>query len=691
MQASDPKYAKVASVDVELDQVYGTRTATLTTGGYPPHRPASSERLVGPKPLKKSRAASIPELLLDLALIALSTLFLAFALAVIHFNGKPTQEHTHAKTRLITASTVGPTVFPLLFACIIGRTAHAILLWRLENGECMGVLDVLAGSTSLTSTITSQVRMRFVSLVGVTLVLLWALSPIGGQASINQLGFGNGTRESAVDFYYMTQTSNTDAWSTTDDSIGYALPINAVFLSAITAPVSTRNSTLDVWGNVKIPFVEAYENASKVADADGWFNTNDSDPVYASVIGIPMNITGKSASSDYTLKIQTSYFHLEDDSAEVLKHISIVNDSYFESSSGFSEGSLYLAYNGTDPGKSESGSWGPCGMAPFGTETTLLRMNNVCIPPANITINTPRTFGYYAPLGGMLGLSITTTYVEAEVVCRSNHPCAVTRVRRSQLEHPPPGYTVLNGRRGSGAQDRNDNWGLFAANFVTASDFTDLGVNYEHTLMSGYIWDSDRPYDLLLKGYDTTTSQTITRSNDQAAIRLAQLMNGYWTSFTGFTAITGGLNNNTSNMTSIPADKLGMNEFYANATSGVGMKTDHFEVFQCSLAWAIVLIVISSILIVACLVHPVIQWRLVSPDLALNFSSLATRNNPYVGAANSISSSLSASERARILKKERVCFGDVEAEGNVGLLAIASMDGLKGLRVDKPRKGRLYR
>ncbi|OAG25681.1 hypothetical protein CC77DRAFT_1015059 [Alternaria alternata] len=44
-------------------------------------------------------------------------------------------------------------VFPISFAVVLGRATHAALRWRLESGERCGTLDVLAGSTSLTSTI----------------------------------------------------------------------------------------------------------------------------------------------------------------------------------------------------------------------------------------------------------------------------------------------------------------------------------------------------------------------------------------------------------------------------------------------------------------------------------------------------------------------------------------------------------
>jgi hypothetical protein len=81
-------------------------------------------------------------------------------------------------------------VFPILFAAVLGRAAHAILVWRLERGELVGTLDVLAGNTSLTSTVISQLKVRRITFLGAILVLIWALSPIGGQGTIRQMTLG---------------------------------------------------------------------------------------------------------------------------------------------------------------------------------------------------------------------------------------------------------------------------------------------------------------------------------------------------------------------------------------------------------------------------------------------------------------------------------------------------------------------
>jgi hypothetical protein len=74
----------------------------------------------------------------------------------------------------------GPTVLPILFATVVGRASRACLFWRLEVGEKLGILDMLASSTTFASAILAQITLRSVSTIGCVLAVVWALSPLGG-------------------------------------------------------------------------------------------------------------------------------------------------------------------------------------------------------------------------------------------------------------------------------------------------------------------------------------------------------------------------------------------------------------------------------------------------------------------------------------------------------------------------------
>jgi hypothetical protein len=77
--------------------------------------------------------------------------FLAFALTTNYYNQVLTLLNLAATAIPASASKYGVAVFLMLSSAVLGRVTHSILVWRLERGECIGVLGVLAGSNSLTS------------------------------------------------------------------------------------------------------------------------------------------------------------------------------------------------------------------------------------------------------------------------------------------------------------------------------------------------------------------------------------------------------------------------------------------------------------------------------------------------------------------------------------------------------------
>lgn len=132
----------------------------------------------------------------------------------------------------------------------------------------MGVLDTLAGSTSLTATLVSQFQLRSVSVVGIALISIWALSPVGGQASIRQLTNGTKVQIEPTTFQYLVHSGMGVSFLHSDQAqpIEY---LNTLFKSSILAPAATRATPQDPWGNVKIPRIESYENRGAVSDEDG--------------------------------------------------------------------------------------------------------------------------------------------------------------------------------------------------------------------------------------------------------------------------------------------------------------------------------------------------------------------------------------------------------------------------------------
>jgi hypothetical protein len=58
--------------------------------------------------------------------------------------------------------------------------------------------------------------MRIVSVFGMSLVLIWALSPVGGQASLRQMTIGTSDTTRNVVFEYLVHNGYTKGFMTPD-------------------------------------------------------------------------------------------------------------------------------------------------------------------------------------------------------------------------------------------------------------------------------------------------------------------------------------------------------------------------------------------------------------------------------------------------------------------------------------------
>ncbi|KAF2649418.1 hypothetical protein K491DRAFT_200622 [Lophiostoma macrostomum CBS 122681] len=122
------------------------------------------------------------ELFLSLLLVIPPVIFLAYAGYVKQHEGE--KADTAPIPNLRAAAKYGPTVFPILFAGVIGAFLNALATWRLEEGISVVSLEYLLQSRTVLGTITTPFSLQTLNMLAPGLLLLWALSPVGGQASL---------------------------------------------------------------------------------------------------------------------------------------------------------------------------------------------------------------------------------------------------------------------------------------------------------------------------------------------------------------------------------------------------------------------------------------------------------------------------------------------------------------------------
>jgi hypothetical protein len=533
---------------------------------------------------------------------------------------------------------------------------------------------MLASSTSLTSTIASQLQLRVFNFLGVALVTVWSLSPIGGQASVRIMTIRPKDTQITDTFPYMVNNGYLGAYQSADLMSQGQASAGVVFVAALMGSPATKSSPLDLWGNVKIPRIESYEESGPAND-EGWYDTRAGNvDAFSSLIGIPMAGINESNFIDYVIRVQTPYLSLK----------CSLNSSISESMQPSEKRLPGLVSNASSNGATIYWNMPTLWDANSLDSTQLLRdrISPEAASPLRIK---------YVPLyrsNITLDCNVTSTYVETEVLCPTSSNCAAIRVRRSNLNHFQSGWTLLD-----------VSWETLPLVMEGMLKNFDGQISYPQ-LFDRYLSDPNLTYS-----NHANVSQT---TEDKYTIRLGHMLNAYFTCLNGFFAITAGIsndtayfhdNNHTFTMERGPWKTLWADLYYSTrandtfktkAWSAEGTKVERKDVIVAHRGWVVALCFASIVLIVASLVAPAIHHFLTAGvDLAMNISSLAARNNPHMPLPNT-GTFLDASDRARLLRNQKVRFGDVNGEKEVGSLAIASFHDIEGARVRSVRKGRLY-
>lgn len=267
----------------------------------------------------------------------------------------------------------------------------------------------------------SQFQLRAISLCGIVLVLIWALSPIGGQASIRQIAIGVKSTTQTASFDYFVHhgyangfqsigTSRTSLWQI----------VNTIFTGGIIGALASKSSPVDTWGNVKVPRIEYHESRTE-PDSEGWFKTaNGSLDSYSSLIGIPISGTNSTQFLNYNTTIQTPYFR--------------------------TECSLTKSPDGVDRiVKVPEGMVNYTGTGAIIMFENFTQMSRAFSDPESLK---PLQFRYMTQLWSQnnheLTCNLTSSFVETEVFCQQRTSCTATRVRRSKISHPRSEWTQLD-------------------------------------------------------------------------------------------------------------------------------------------------------------------------------------------------------------------------------------------------------
>lgn len=556
------------------------------------------------------------------------------AIVVARLDGKSPLPNTNKLEEMLLYT---PTVFPLLFAALMGRFFRHLGLWLAERGTTLGRLEQLVGCQSVFLAIERQICLRNFSIVGVCSILVWLLSPFGGQSALRVLRQETRYLNTTQTYHYL------DPLNVEESVMGGASAINSgrstftpLFLAALLSSADFQVKPADLWGNVKLPSYRAIENTT----AEEWKSVpsyKDNTVKWSSLIGIPV-----------------SAFNGQDFTAHSMNHFTVKARQFDISCTSNAEISR---------GPSTNASWPT--ISPWRLETAIEQPKNCtdgcklkgcdAYPcPFNSTSMTDT--GSDTETASRAECEYSYEYVEASVECIGSL-CRAISMRKLDM------YT-------DGYSEDSDDFlrGVVMYNLMTTLSSVDtIGVAAARvrgsTNMEAWLMDPEN-FIGATGGVNVDLYQLPV---DVFADRLTILWNTFFQATYASRALAGNLDKATSmNIT----DNLGTNITFNSTQSLVSQRVD---VYRVNWRWFSVLLGCSLVLLCAAYAGLVLKYLSIAPDI-VGYASSLTLLSPYVPTPTG-GTTLHGLERTALLHNLPIRLGDVCPNDPVGAIALAANDG----------------
>ncbi|KAK6007538.1 hypothetical protein QM012_004352 [Aureobasidium pullulans] len=628
-----------------------------------------------PQRPRKLRNRSVPSILSSISdvLIALIPVsFVVLAAFAAKLAGQPIERNGLGRNvKRITQ--LRPTVFPIIFAAIAGRSLKTLTRYYAERGMRLGVLELLLASRTVWGAIESQVLLRRFTVVGIYLFFLWSLSPLGGQGFLRVLTTRmDATTTLGLGLVYlptgaMLPNMTSSVFAQVDAATGLAAT-NSLYNANLLSPDHVKRSGQDVWGNMKVPNWSTV-NMVVPSDQDGWrvVTPISSPDNYTSLAGLPIsgliNKAGTIQSFDLDMELDCPLsFNLSKNDGSWTDDLGLVwsannGSSAFHNKLSGTQTSFFLDTNTPMNVDRQTTLF-------YDQDSTTLSMDSL-----QHSRNIPYGSMYEVPNStdprGVFALALRNCtvqqrYIEARAHC-TNDGCAVIALRPfiryanmnpylTRLEDPAIAYNLMR------------NMPLATGSFrVGDSAPTEL-----------YIRGSEMPFGRASSDQPSILNTTI----DTFQSKLQLLLNTYYRLSMvslAYTATLSGPSDDTWNLLAVfdcsgGADKqLPFVPLRSNTTV-----TTMVEAYHCNYLWFALLLSSSVVLIMLGAIGSAISHLCHAPDM-IGYVSSFSYNNPYMQIPAG-GASLSAMERARLLRDLMVKVGDAAPEDDVGNIVFATVN-----------------
>ena len=554
------------------------------------------------------------------------------------------------------------------------------------------------GSRTVASTFVTQVQLRSFNLIGLGLLLVWSLSPIGGQAILHILYTPEKFTTSDANITYFNSRQQSYSAPAGPFQNQWYPGFTVLFGSSLLAPTVVKKSSMDIWGNVKIPYYSSLDSTAP-KDKDGWIQVSEANTslVYSSLFGIPL--FGLEFGNT-TLNIESSYIELscsnmsttpilETPTKELIKTDIISTAGPFVSFENASDHTSWnIGYKGEDVTAVRDSDNSTYMYPQFCPDCLPSNFAGVSFPPGMLA------FQEYIGFDSATSIYCEPSqiYVESTVFCvrtSGSQHCEVTAQRPSLLPHLPSEITYLSFPQvalGVSALIPNS-----TPNFGAVNQF------------QNYLYDPLSQTNII-SGSNSLSSDGFSSRLQSVPLkafgdRLGQMLNAYIYSsmWNATTYITGasftGIENNLvggNNASFIPANTGDLTAMIQNRTAAFTVpaaQINESQVYFAFFPWLIIFLISNFVMLLAAIVGVYYSRRTIVPDY-LGFVSSLAKESPFIRMPD-VGVNMDGMDKARMVKEMKVRLGDVSdienGKAQVGRLAFARME-----ETSPVKKGRLY-
>ncbi|KAL2692072.1 hypothetical protein Neosp_002475 [[Neocosmospora] mangrovei] len=546
--------------------------------------------------------------------------------------------------RVVELTRLSPTIYPILFAAVSSRFYKAFARWCLErpNGIGLATLEQIFGSQSFAAAVERVFFVRTQVIIGSGILLIWAMSPLGGQSASRLLAPGNSTTTSAIVIYFADPSSQFSSFPDLGSFKDKQRSITALYSSTLMSSQQQKGSTRDLWELPKIPQWHPERTM------DQWYDVEDVDFTrvdshYASLLGIKIQgLDSSGAGQQYDFAVKSSYMNFN------------------------------CVYGGRrDVEDSIAGPFSIEMKTPWGDtlspEEWKSWKNRDNLPPVQLTYTSigleTNEYQESVEFYPMANCTMQTITVETVMRCGPQPlatSCFARRQRRVKGEHDPnrpPEPILSNALVLRGAMS-------FWPQAIGGKEADEALVSPTENYIMG------DPHPFAGQPYRAWTKEDLSILPDVFSRRFTTAFNTYWDS-----ALNPSSHANVT-FTSIPAFNIlssgeGRNNVQPFMNSTSGTRTAVHRVYKANRLWVAILLATTTLLQLLALMGLVLQFFIHGPDV-LGFASSLTRDNPYVPLAPG-GSSLDGPDRARKLRDLRLQLADVRLESETGYIAVRAV------------------